>query len=136
MHHFLVFFHRGVLPQPVVTACTTFWSFVTVGCYRSQWWQHAPLSGLFVTAGAAGASGDSMHRFLVFCHRGVLLQPVVTACTIFWSFLSLRGATASGGASMHHFLVFCHRVVLSHLVETACTNFWSSCHPRGCLSRW
>ena len=127
MHHFLVSFvitvsfisplwqhaplfghfcHHGVLYQPMVTTCTTFWSFLSPQC---------PLP----------AHGDNMHHFLVifvtavsssspwlqhaplighFCHHDVLYQDNVTTCTTFWSFLSPRYLLPAKFDNMHHFL--------------------------------
>ena len=75
MHHFLVIFvtavsftspwwqhaplfghfcHRGFIYKPIMTTCTTFWSFLSPRCHLQ-------------------AHGDNMHHFLViFCHRDVL----------------------------------------------------------------
>ena len=147
------FYHRGVPYQPMVTKCTTFWSFLSPRCplaahgdkmhhflvifvtavsLTSPWWQHEPLFGHF-------------------CHRRVLDQPMVTTCTTIWSFWSPRCYLHAHGGKLHHFLVifvtaesltspwwqhaplfghFCHRCVLDQPMVTTCTTFWSFLSPR------
>ena len=151
--HFGHFCHRDVFYQPMVTQCTTFWSFLSPRCplpthadimhhflvifvtalfFTIPRWQHAPLFGHF-------------------CHRGVLQQPMVTTCNTFWSFLSPRCPLPAHGNNMHHFLVifvivvsftipwwqhaplfghFCHHGVFYQPMLTTCTNFWSFLSPR------
>ena len=124
---FGLFCHHEVLQQPMVTACTSLWSFlsprgppaangdnmhhffglfVTARFSSSPWWQYAPLFGLF-------------------WHCEVNQQPIITACTIFWSFLSPWGPLAAHGDNMHHFLVSSVTVrYIKQPMVTACTTFW------------
>ena len=136
---FGLFCHRMYILQSMVTALTTFWSFLSLwglaaahsdstdhilvssviaSTCCSPWWQHRPPSG-------------------PFCHREGFLQPIVTALTIFWSFLSLRGLAADHGDSTDQFL---------HLSVTARpyhSSWWQNrplsgpfCTTSTCCSPW
>ena len=99
------FCHRCVIYKPMVSACTTCWTFLSLPCHLQ-------------------AHGDSMHHFLdifvtavsftrpwwhaplfVFSHSGVIYKPMVIAGTTLWSFLPPCWPLAAHG-DIHYFLFF------------------------------